>query len=156
MGKYPIADCGIVDCGLRNKNPGDDYRFGLIRPISLISPIAETMIKAEIRNPKSEMRRRIAKMTDNKEEKTQGEQLPEAGFSELVMMLATGAWQQLGVMPNPITQKEEKNLEMAKHMIDLLALMEEKTKGNLSETEAKLLSEALYNLRMAYIEAVKK
>lgn len=95
-------------------------------------------------------------MTDNKEEKTQGEQLLEAGFSELVIMLATGAWQQLGVMPNPVTQKEEKNLEMAKHMIDLLALLEEKTKGNLSETEAKLLSEALYNLRMAYIEAVKK
>ncbi|MEW5767722.1 MAG: DUF1844 domain-containing protein [bacterium] len=93
-------------------------------------------------------------MTDKKEEAAQGEPL-EVTFDTLVGLLATGAWQHLGMMPNPLTQKEEKNLEMAKSMIDLLAILEEKTKGNLNETETKLLSGTLYNLRIAYIEAVK-
>jgi hypothetical protein len=57
----------------------------------------------------------------------------------------------LGVLKNPMTGEAKKSLEHASHVIDALSMLEEKTKGNLSEEEEKSLEEALHNLRMLYV-----
>ena len=55
-----------------------------------------------------------------------------------------------------MTGKIERNLAMAKHSIDMLAMLEEKTKGSLTEDESKYLRHVLYELRMNYLDEVKK
>jgi hypothetical protein len=83
------------------------------------------------------------------------EELPEASFSSLVLMLATGSLQNLGLVSNPMTQKVEKNLPLARHTIDTLGILKEKTKGNLGEEEEKFLESLLYDLRLKYMEVSK-
>lgn len=80
----------------------------------------------------------------------------EALFTQLVLSFQAAAWQQMGKVASVISGKVERNLEMAKHSIDMLAMLEEKTKGNLNEDESKYLSHVLYELRMNYLEEVKK
>ena len=74
-------------------------------------------------------------------------------FIEFVMMHAQNAALFLGQIPNPKTGEGEVNLELAKMFIDQLAMIQEKTRGNLTSEEAKVLSNALSNLQMAYVEA---
>ena len=76
---------------------------------------------------------------------------PPASFEVLISMLFTQAMATLGQMPNPATGKPEVNKEFAKHYIDTLEMLGEKTKGNLSDDESKMLSEALHALRMTYV-----
>ena len=57
----------------------------------------------------------------------------------------------MGDMPHPSTRKQATNLPQAKYLIDLLGVLEEKTKGNLAVEEGKLLKDALYQLRMRYL-----
>ncbi len=77
----------------------------------------------------------------------------EADFAAFVFSLAAGAQSALGIAPHPITGQVTKDLKQAKYTIDLLGVLQEKTKGNLSEEEAKLLQAILYDLRMRFIEA---
>lgn len=82
-------------------------------------------------------------------------QLPAATFSFLVTTLATQAMVSLGEAPNPFTGKSELHLPEAKHFIDTLAMLEEKTRGNLTADERGLLDAYLHQLRLAYVEALK-
>ncbi len=77
-------------------------------------------------------------------------------FSSLLLSLAAGAQSGLGLSPHPLTGKVEKNLTQAKYSIDLLGLLEEKTRGNLQPEEKKLLETLLFDLRMQFLEAKKK
>ncbi|MDG2384085.1 MAG: DUF1844 domain-containing protein [Pirellulaceae bacterium] len=77
--------------------------------------------------------------------------IPPASFLMLATTLATQAMASLGQIPDPIEQKPIVNLELAKHYIDTLAVLEEKTKGNLSEEESEMLSTVLYQLRSVFI-----
>ena len=79
------------------------------------------------------------------------EEVPEARFDLFVSGLAMEALIALGDMPHPTTRKQEANLPQAKYLIDLLGVLEEKTKGNLAAEEEKLLKDALYQLRMRYL-----
>ena len=81
--------------------------------------------------------------------------LPAMDFSTFVLSLATSAQVHLGVVPNPHTGKPEQNLTYAKETIDLLGMLREKTKGNLSDEESRLMEHVLYDLRMIYIEMGK-
>ncbi|HEU5245749.1 MAG TPA: DUF1844 domain-containing protein [Candidatus Udaeobacter sp.] len=74
-------------------------------------------------------------------------------FIEFVVMHAQNAALFLGQIPNPKTGEAEINLDLARMFIDQLAMIQEKTRGNLSSEEAKVLSNALSNLQMAYVEA---
>ncbi|HEX7503853.1 MAG TPA: DUF1844 domain-containing protein, partial [Syntrophales bacterium] len=56
-----------------------------------------------------------------------------------------------GDIPDPVTKKAERNLEAVKQTIDILAILEEKTKGNLIEDEERLLESLLYELRMRFV-----
>lgn len=80
--------------------------------------------------------------------------LPPASLETLIYMLATSAIVNLGLVPNPVDQKTERNIKAAQHSIDLLNLLKEKTRGNLSPQEEKLLEEVLYDLRMKFIKTV--
>ena len=85
------------------------------------------------------------------------EVLPQEGeFTDLVFMLSTSGLVHLGDIPDPATNESKRNLEGTRWSIDMLALLEKKTKGNLSEQESKILTEVLYNLRMRYLETLKE
>lgn len=77
-------------------------------------------------------------------------------FVQLVLSFHAAAWQQMGKVVSVITGKIERDLNMAKHSIDMLGMLEEKTKGNLTEDEEKYLAHALYELRMNYLDELKK
>jgi hypothetical protein len=80
----------------------------------------------------------------------------QALFIQLVLTFQAAAMQQMGKVQNPITQKVERNLEQAKFSIDMLEMIENRTKGNLSESEGKFLEHALFDLRMNYVDEAKK
>src|ERR1700746_3134626 len=73
-------------------------------------------------------------------------------FIEFVMMHAQNAALFLGQIPNPKTGEGEVNLELAKMFIDQLSMIQEKTRGNLTNEEATVLRNALSNLQMAFVE----
>ena len=74
-------------------------------------------------------------------------------FSTFVLSLSSSAAFHLGIAPHPEGGAQEQNLPMAKQTIDILSILQEKTNGNLTGEEERLLSEVLYNLRMAYVRA---
>jgi len=73
-------------------------------------------------------------------------------FIEFVMMQAQNAALFLGQIPNPQTGQGEVNLELAKMFIDQLAMIQEKTRGNLTNEEGAVLRNTLSNLQMAFVE----
>jgi len=77
--------------------------------------------------------------------------IPEASFSVLVTTLATQALVALGQAPAPDENKVIVNLPFAKHCVDTLAILAEKTQGNLTPAEDTLLTRFLYELRMLYV-----
>ncbi len=77
-------------------------------------------------------------------------------FIEFVVMHAQNAALFLGQIPNPKTGEPEVNLDLARMFIDQLAMIQEKTRGNLTSEEAKVLSNALSNLQMAYVEVARE
>jgi hypothetical protein len=76
-------------------------------------------------------------------------------FSTHVLSLASTALIALGKMPHPEGEDLPLDLETAKHLIDVLGMLEQKTKGNLDESEQKLLSSLTYDLRVAFVDAQK-
>jgi len=94
------------------------------------------------------------------EEKTQEtgteQSSPELNFATFVFSLGTSAMYHFGDFPDPATKKAERNLEAAKQTIDILAILQAKTKGNLSDDEQRLLDSLLYELRMRYVRETAK
>ena len=84
------------------------------------------------------------------------EQMNEFLFTQVVLMFQGAAWQHLGKVMNPATNKVERNLAQAKNTIDILGMLQAKTKGNLSDNEQKFLEHALYELRMNYVDEANK
>jgi uncharacterized protein DUF1844 len=82
--------------------------------------------------------------------------LPALDFSTLILSMASTAMVQLGVVPGPGGDAPARDLDAAKQAIDILAILEEKTRGNLDAAEEKLLASLLYDLRVAYVDAQKK
>lgn len=78
--------------------------------------------------------------------------LPEINFATFVFSLNSSALVHLGVIEDPATNQMARNLPMAKQTIDILGMLEEKTRGNLLEDEATLLKNVLYELRMLYVK----
>jgi hypothetical protein len=77
-------------------------------------------------------------------------------FIEFVLMQAQNAAFVLGQIPHPQTGKAEINLDLARVLIDQLAMIQEKTKGNLNKDESQILANTLSNLQMAFVEAVRE
>ncbi|MCB9555609.1 MAG: DUF1844 domain-containing protein [Deltaproteobacteria bacterium] len=83
------------------------------------------------------------------------EALPQIDFSTFILSLGTSAMVHLGEGPDPDGQ-QHRELGLAKQTIDLLALLREKTEGNRTEHESKLLDELLYDLRLRFVHASKQ
>lgn len=79
-------------------------------------------------------------------------EMPPANFRTLVSSTVTQAMFALGMIPDPETGRRVAMLDMARHHIDMLGVVEEKTKGNLDDEESKLLATSLYELRMNYVQ----
>ena len=77
--------------------------------------------------------------------------MPPASFTVLLSTLATQAMVGLGMFPDPSTGKPTVNRSLAKHFIDTIAMLEEKTKGNLSNEEESQIRDSLHQLRMVYL-----
>jgi hypothetical protein len=77
-------------------------------------------------------------------------------FSTFLLGLSTQALLHLGEIPNPITETVERDLGAAKHVIDILGILRDKTRGNLDPSEESLLDSVLYDLRMRYVELTRR
>jgi len=91
------------------------------------------------------------KAAESKEAK-QDFQLPEINFATFIFSLNHSVLVHLGVMEDPATGETAKNLPIAKQTIDILGMLEEKTRRNLTNDEQKMLKNILYDLRMIYIK----
>jgi hypothetical protein len=80
---------------------------------------------------------------------------PPVDFHTFVLSLGSSALLHLGEIENPNDGVSQKDLPLAKHTIDILAMLAEKTKGNLSPAEEKLMESLLYDLRLRYVELSK-
>jgi Domain of unknown function (DUF1844) len=79
-------------------------------------------------------------------------QLPAINFATFIFSLNHSVLVHLGATEDPMTGKKEKNLPIAKQTIDILGMLEEKTRGNLTKDEENMLKNMLYDLRMIYIK----
>lgn len=97
-------------------------------------------------------------MTDNPEQNAAGSdsepncQLPAINFATFIFSLNSSGLVHLGVLGDPVSGNKSKNLPMAKQTIDILAMLQEKTMGNLFDDEKSMLKNILYDLRMIYVQ----
>ena len=92
------------------------------------------------------------KEEDRLKEESKEESLPEINFSNFILSLSTSALLNLGEIPDPISKEKKEDLDMAKQTIDILGVIQEKTKGNLTKEEDSLMENLLYDLRMRYVK----
>lgn len=96
---------------------------------------------------------------EEKKEHEKAEQstpLSEINFSSFIFSLGRSAFIHLGEEPDPVTGETRISLPMAKETIDIISILEEKTKGNLTSDEEQLIKNILYALRMKYVEIASK
>lgn len=96
-----------------------------------------------------------ADLTDRDRADAASHDRAEVSFAAFVVSLAASAAMQLGDVPGPDGQPIETDLVGAGQLIDILSMLQEKTKGNLTEDEDHLLSNVLFELRLRYVEATK-
>jgi hypothetical protein len=104
--------------------------------------------------PKEEDEKTRARTSSEEESETSEEKktpLPPIDFPSYILSYYTQGLVLLGEVPNPYSGKKEEDVDAAKHIIDILTLLKEKTKGNLSQDEEKLLESVLYELRMKFM-----
>lgn len=86
---------------------------------------------------------------------TAAEPPPEINFVTFVVSLSTQALMHLGEIPDPMTNQRERDLDAAQHIIDILGMLQDKTRGNLDHDEESLLRSILFDLRMKYVESAR-
>jgi hypothetical protein len=102
---------------------------------------------------KEEGKREAPKEEIKEEMSGQDAFLPEANFSSLILSLTTSVLIQLGEIQDPNNKQATKNLPLAKQTIDLIGMLKEKTKGNLTPEEEKFVENILFDLKMRYVKA---
>lgn len=81
-----------------------------------------------------------------------GYQMPKIDFSTFIFSLNSSAYVQLGLIEDPSTGGKTKNLPLARQTIDILGMLEDKTRGNLTSDEENMLRHILYDLRLLYVK----
>ncbi len=89
-------------------------------------------------------------------EKGEGHDLPAIDFQTFILSLGHSALVHLGDAPNPADGSQGVNLPLARQTIDLLLLIQKKTRGNLTGEEERALDQLLYDLRLRYVEVAKQ
>ena len=82
--------------------------------------------------------------------------MPEVTFTAFIMSMNTSALFHLGEISDPASGEKQKDLVLAQHTIDTLAILEQKTRGNLTDEEQDLLKHVLYDLKMRYVRAASE
>ncbi len=88
-----------------------------------------------------------------KKTETETSPLPEVNFSSLILSLSSTAFLHFGEIPDPGTGEKKKDLALAKHAIDTVAMLKEKTEGNLTEEEKQFIENILTDLRWHFVKA---
>jgi hypothetical protein len=101
---------------------------------------------------KTEAPRKEEKVEKPKQEEERGP-LPEVNFNSLIFSLSSSALLHLGEIGDPQTGQKRKDLPLAKHSIDIIAMLKDKTKGNLTGEEQKFVESILTDLRWRYVKA---
>jgi len=109
--------------------------------------------KGELREKGSE--EGIKKGEEKKEARKEGLPLPEVDFNSLIFSLSSSALLHLGEIADPYTREKKKDLPLAKHAIDTIGMLNEKTKGNLTDEERKFLESVLADLRWRFVKAAE-
>ncbi|MBI3599511.1 MAG: DUF1844 domain-containing protein [Nitrospinae bacterium] len=81
---------------------------------------------------------------------------PEVNFTAFILSLSSSAMLHFGDIEDPVSGKKEKNLLMAKHTIDMIDMLREKTKGNLTGDEERLMENILCELKLRYVKESKR
>ena len=89
-------------------------------------------------------------------EKISKEEFSELMFIQYISALTNSGMQYLGKIMNPLTGKIEKNLEASQGIIELLSMLKQKTKGNLSDTEEKVILDGIANLQLNYADEINR
>ena len=141
---YKVAD-------RRKFNPDGSVREGVVldEPKPAVEPTVELPPVATTSAPEHEEEEPIEEHED-----VPGADDP-ASFVNFLTTLATNAAASLGAVPHPATGKRSLDLETGKYWLDVLAMIQEKTKGNLHPQEARLLDGVLADLRMQYVTVVR-
>ncbi len=111
--------------------------------------------KGELKEEGQEEIKGEEKKEEKKEEEPQRIPLPEVSLSSLVFSLSSSALLHLGEIADPQTGEKKEDLALAKHSIDTIGMLKEKTKGNLTEEEDKFIESILTDLRWRYVKAKK-
>ncbi len=82
--------------------------------------------------------------------------LPAVDFNALILSLSSSVMMHLGVLPNPVSHETEADLPLAKQTIDIIAMLQQKTRGNLTQDEEQFIEAVLYDLRMKYVEVSRE
>jgi len=85
-----------------------------------------------------------------------GEEKVEITFSAFILSLGTQAMVGLGLIPDPITNEKKTNLSLARQMIDIIAMLQDKSSGNLDDSENTLIENLLHDLRLKYVELAQE
>lgn len=110
----------------------------------------ENVAPSEKKKDEASVQQAVEKDTEGKEA------LPAINFSTFIISLSTQALMHLGEIPDPLSGKVERDISVGKQMIDIIGVLSEKTRGNLDQGEEKLMEDILFDLRMKYVEAVRK
>jgi hypothetical protein len=111
---------------------------------------AKSSVKKDIKEEKPGEEKRP------REESSEKVPLPEVDFPSFIMSLSTSVFIHLGEIPDPTTNQKKIDLPLAKQTIDLISMLKEKTEGNRTEDEDRLMDELLYNLRMKFLALSNK
>jgi hypothetical protein len=106
--------------------------------------------KPKTADPDGETQKKEAKETPSQE--SSQIPLPEINFPSLIFSLSSTALFHLGELPDPQTNEKKKDLPLAKHAIDTIAMLKEKTAGNLSDDEEKFIVNVLTDIRLRYVK----
>jgi hypothetical protein len=124
----------------------------------MVDDQAKKLIIDEDWKEEAQREKEVLAAQEKEKEKEEGQsdgrsgRLPAADLSGLVSMLATQAFYAMGMIKTREDEQPPQDLEMAKFNIDMLSVIEEKTKGNLDDEESKVLSDTLAQLRMLFVQ----
>ena len=109
--------------------------------------------QGELKEEKKEEVKKEEKKEEPIKEDTERAPLPEVNFNSLIFSLSSSALLHLGEIADPQSGEKKKDLAIAKHSIDTIAMLKEKTQGNLNEEEAKFLDSILTDLKWRFVKA---
>ena len=150
FGKYNSAQL----CDIVNQRIELAFNPGVVEPEvpTLIGDIGQEYGDARYA---IEVLEKAGQRCDGEKASKESSPLPEINFASFIFSLNSSALVHLGLVEEPTSGKKLKNLPLAKQTIDILGMLEEKTRGNLTDDEEKLLKNILHDLRIMYVKENK-